>query len=113
MTLELQPLRIKAEELIPQTNKNAMELLVNEEIAKQIESYPFEAQKYINQIEVATYALNRLPPLYASSEEGFYRQIQKGKTNLSYQISQVVAAALETIEANPLRFSTPLKDLKT
>lgn len=109
MTIELQPLKIKEEEIVAQTNKNAMEILIAEEIERQIQSYPSEARKYINQIEVATYALNRLPALYASSEEGLYRQIQIGKSKLGYQITRVVATAIETIRANPLRFSTPLK----
>ncbi|MBC6421985.1 MAG: late competence development ComFB family protein [Hormoscilla sp. SP5CHS1] len=31
---------------------------------------PPELADYINRVEVATYALDRLPPLYASSQEG-------------------------------------------
>ena len=46
---------------------NIMELLVQNEIDKQLRLYPKKIRDYINKVEVATYALNRLPPLYASS----------------------------------------------
>jgi hypothetical protein len=40
---------------------NVMELLVNEEIERQLKPYPSKIKKYINKVEVATFALNRLP----------------------------------------------------
>ncbi|NEO33373.1 MAG: late competence development ComFB family protein [Symploca sp. SIO3C6] len=48
-----------------------MELLVIEEVKHQLDNYPQQLANYINPVEVATYALNRLSPLYASSEEGW------------------------------------------
>lgn len=95
-------------DFISQTYKNAMELLVNEEIDKQMSSLPSDVKAEINFVEVAAYALNRLPSLYASSEEGFYRQKQRGQTEFQAQIVRVVKEALATIERDPLRFSTPL-----
>lgn len=89
-------------------HKNVMELLVTEEIEKQIENYPFKLSKKINWIEIATYALNRLPPLYASSKEGLYRQKQRGQKEFKNQISSAVSQALEVVQRNPLRLSTPL-----
>jgi len=40
---------------------------------------PPELADYINRVEVATYALDRLPPLYASSQEGRCHQRVRGK----------------------------------
>ncbi|MGK7874087.1 MAG: late competence development ComFB family protein [Xenococcaceae cyanobacterium] len=91
-----------------QAPKNAMELLVTEEIEKQIGHYPPALTKEINQIEVATYALNCLPPLYASSKEGLYRQKQRGQKEFKNQIKAAVHQALEVIQRKPLRFATPL-----
>ncbi|MCU0537060.1 MAG: late competence development ComFB family protein [Hydrococcus sp. Prado102] len=98
----------QSDKVISQTHKNAMELLVVEEIKKQLESLSSEEKDFINQIEVATYALNRLPSLYASSEEGISWQKRKGQKEYQQQITDTVREALEIIEKEPARFSTPL-----
>ena len=105
-------LKLEEYNFIPQNNKNVMEILVTEEIKKQIQQYPSQIKEYINEVEVASYALNRLPPLYASSEEGFYRQKQRGQREFRHQISNVVRQALKVVQAEPLRFSTPLSENK-
>ncbi|NJQ98976.1 MAG: late competence development ComFB family protein [Hydrococcus sp. CSU_1_8] len=71
----------QSDKVISQTHKNAMELLVAEEIEKQLKSLSSEEVYFINQVEVATYALNRLPSLYASSEEGISWQNEKVNKN--------------------------------
>jgi Late competence development protein ComFB len=91
-----------------ETYTNAMELLVFEEIKQQIERCEHPLKEYINLIEVATYALNRLPPLYASSEEGLYRQRLKAEKEYKNKISEVVHQALKVVQQEPIRFSTPL-----
>ena len=47
---------------------NIMEELVIEEVQRQIVGLPTRLAQYIKKVEVETYALNRLPPLYASSQ---------------------------------------------
>ncbi len=94
----------------PQTYKNAMELLVKEELGKIIPTLALDIAKEINTIEVSTYALNRLPPLYASSEEGLNRQKERGKEEFGAEIEAVVKRALEIVEERPVRFSTPLQE---
>ncbi len=89
-------------------HQNVMELLVNEEIEKQLKPYPSRLKKYINKVEVATYALNRLPTLYASSEEGKCQQYRQGRENYQRDIQKAVRRALAAIEQDPLRCSTPL-----
>jgi hypothetical protein len=92
--------------------KNVMELLIDNEIDRQTCSYSqIEAQKF-NRIEVATYALNRVPPLYASSQEGIERQYERGMSEFSDRITATVAQALRTIQKNPHPTSTPLPRLE-
>jgi hypothetical protein len=90
------------------TNRNAMELLVDEEIEQQLVVYPKKLAKYINTLEVAAYALNRLPPLYASSEEGFEKQKKRGKNDLGSQITIAVRQGFAAVQRDPIRTSTPL-----
>jgi hypothetical protein len=97
-----------SDRVVSQSNKNAMELLVAEEIKKQLESCSAEIRELVNQVEVATYALNRLPSLYASSEEGLAWQKQRGRKEMQELITATVGEALEVIQKDPARFSTPL-----
>ena len=87
---------------------NIMEELVTEEVARQIKRYPENVSQYINQIEVATYALNRLPPLYASSHKGLNKQKLKGKSDYSVEITKAVRQGFAAIQKDILRYSTPL-----
>ncbi len=91
-----------------QISKNVMEFLVTEEIERQVIRYPTNISRYINRVEVATYALNRLPPLYASSQEGFNRQKLRGRKEFSAEITKVVRQALAAVQKDLLRNSTPL-----
>jgi Late competence development protein ComFB len=91
--------------------KNVMELLIDDEIDRQTCGYSqTEAQKF-NRIEVATYALNRVPPLYASSQEGIERQYERGMLELGDRIKATVEQALCRVQQNPHPTSTPLPRL--
>ena len=91
-----------------QINRNIMEVLVEEEIERQIKRYDDNIKKHINRIEVATYALNRLPPLYASCHEGFNKQKIKGRKEHSANITKTVRQAFAAVQKDLLRNSTPL-----
>jgi Late competence development protein ComFB len=92
--------------------KNVMELLIDNEIDRQTCGYSqTEAQKF-NRIEVATYALNRVPPLYASSQEGIERQYERGMLEFSDRVQATVEQALRRIQQNPHPTSTPLPRLE-
>ena len=93
-----------------QTQQNAMELLVAEEIDSQICTYSTKLSQYINRTEVATYALNRLPPLYASSQEGLCWQQKRARKELKNQIQLAVKQGFAAVQRDPLRRSTPLID---
>jgi len=89
-------------------NRNVMEVLVAEEIERQIVRLPSNIKKFVNPIEVATYALNRLPALYASSQQGFNKQKIKGRSEYSVKITQEVRKGFAAIQQDLLRTSTPL-----
>lgn len=90
-----------------QNYQNAMEILVNEEIDRQLQHLSENLLKYINRIEVATYALNRLPPLYASCQEGLARQKQQAKKYRN-KVYETVRQAIAAVQRDPIRLSTPL-----
>ena len=89
-------------------NRNVMEVLVAEEIERQVNRLPSNLKEFVNPVEVATYALNRLPPLYASSQQGFNKQKVKGRSEHSVKITQEVRKGLAAIQRDILRISTPL-----
>lgn len=92
----------------PREYINVMELLVAEEVERQLRQLPTRVLKYVKSIEVETYALNRLPSLYAASEKGWHSQYQKAKQELAKDISGAVRQAIAAVQVDPLRASQPL-----
>jgi hypothetical protein len=90
--------------------KNVMEILVEEEVVRQVKALPSRIASYINQAELTAYALNQLPPLYATSERGFEYQLERGKVKFIAQISQAVQRSIAAIRQDPLRTHVPLKE---
>lgn len=62
--------------------RNAMELLVTEEIEQQLQNLPLNIVESINKYEAMAYALNRLPPLYATSLDGYFWQQKQARETL-------------------------------
>lgn len=96
------------EHSVARTHINVMESLVYAEIERQLKFYPKNLRSYLNTVEVATYALNRLPPLYASSKMGQEQQRRLGERQYREQILSVVRRAIAAVERDPLRSSTPI-----
>ena len=94
-----------------QIYKNVMELLIEREIGHHIRhrKRAINLNSYLNLLEVATYALNRLPTLYASSVEGLGHQQIRAKKYLIIKIKRTVSLAFAAIERDPIRKSTPLQ----
>ncbi|WP_052050786.1 late competence development ComFB family protein [Leptolyngbya sp. KIOST-1] len=86
-----------------------MELLVAEEVDKQVKTMHPRMLKYLKRVEVETYALNRLPSLYASSEKGWQLQYEKAKRELHNQIKSAVRQAFAAVQVDPIRASQPLR----
>jgi hypothetical protein len=57
---------------------------------------------------VATYALNRLLPLYASSYKGKAQQLLLGRKQYRQQIAVAVRQGMAAVGRDPLRVSQPL-----
>lgn len=91
-----------------ETYKNVMEMLVEEEVRRQLQAVSERLLPYMHVSELTAYALNHLPPLYATSQEGFKRQIVRGKAEFADRISQAVRWAIAAVQRDPIRASAPL-----
>lgn len=87
---------------------NVMEGLVADEVNRQLQHVPGRIRRYLKTEEVVTYALNRLPTLYASSEKGLRHQRQSAQRDLGRQITNAVRQAIAAVQVDPLRLSQPL-----
>ncbi len=92
---------------IANSYKNIMEILVDEEIDQQTCDLSSEEAQQINRIEIAAHALNHLPPLYASSQEGVALQYDSAQQNYRQEITTAVEDALAAIKRLPWKGSTP------
>ncbi|HEY9651078.1 MAG TPA: late competence development ComFB family protein, partial [Coleofasciculaceae cyanobacterium] len=73
---------------------NVMEELVLTEAIAQVAEIEAKSDRVLDVGDVAAYALNRLPPLYATTEEGAQYQRLRAKEELQSLITQQVCAAL-------------------
>ena len=89
--------------------KNAMEVLVEEEVDRQIKALPSRSMSHANRTELVAYALNQLPALYATSERGLDYQLQNGKAKFAPRIKQAVQRAIAAVSRDPIRAYAPLK----
>jgi hypothetical protein len=87
---------------------NVMETLVHDEIEKQLRFYPKNLRNYLNLTEVATYALNRLPALYASSVKGMEEQRRVAARQYRSELTSAVRRAIAAVERDPLRSCDPI-----
>jgi len=94
---------MKQEDEFAISSRNVMEILVVEEVERQIHDLPSKIAKYIKPIEVTAYALNRLPGLYATSERGWQRQLNRGRTDFSEQVTITVRQAVIAVQRDLLR----------
>ncbi len=88
--------------------RNAVEPLVVEEVQRQLLELPPQLAPYINPAQVIAYALNRLPPLYATSERGWKLQQQRVQKELQPQLIMAVHQGIAAVQRDPLRAASPL-----
>ncbi|MFM2064402.1 MAG: hypothetical protein RLZZ507_4073 [Cyanobacteriota bacterium] len=74
---------------------NVMEELVLSEVISKVAEIEASSESSLDVGDITAYALNRLPPLYATTEEGANYQRQRAQTQLQELISQQVAKALD------------------
>jgi len=85
-----------------------MEDLVAQEVKMQFATLAPRLCQYIKRVEVETYALNRLPPLYASCREGWMQQLKRGREEFHAPVKTAVRQAIAAVQRDLLRHSTPL-----
>lgn len=85
-----------------------MEQVVNEEIARQLMKVPDTLRTQLKPLEIATYALNRLPTLYASSQKGWHKQYETAAACYANDVTKAVCKGISAVKANPQRASEPL-----
>ncbi|MDB9528453.1 late competence development ComFB family protein [Oscillatoria sp. CS-180] len=88
---------------------NVMESLVTHEVTQQFRAIPTRVRRYLKAEEVVTYALNRLPALYASSKKGWQYQQRLAKQDLHRKIKEVVRQAIMAVQIDPIRISQPIE----
>ncbi len=80
---------------------NVMEELVLNEAMARLAEIEASSERILDLGDIAAYALNRLPPLYATSEEGAAYQRGRALADLQYLIAQQVKEAIERSLAQP------------
>ncbi len=85
---------------------NVMEKLVDEEVQRQLKNLPARTIEYIQPAQVRAYALNRLPALYATSDDGVRKQILRGQAQLQDKITAAVYQGFSAVQQDPLRRMT-------
>jgi hypothetical protein len=73
---------------------NVMEELVLSEAISHIAAIELDGKHRLDVGDIAAYALNRLPPLYATTEEGANYQRERAQTELDQLIRQRVEEAI-------------------
>ena len=91
--------------------RNAMEPLAIEEIDRQMQHMPIHVANSINKVDAIVYALNRLPTLYATTEEGWNWQLEQGRESVRIQelLVNVASSALRAAQCKRKGFSTWLQ----
>jgi hypothetical protein len=87
---------------------NAMETLVREEIDRQLTAPGAPQSQNFDRADAIAYALNRLPALYATTEEGWERQIQRAQKGLMDLIIMTTAWGINEAQRKYKPFDTPL-----
>lgn len=91
--------------------RNVMEALVIEELERQMQLLPSDLVDYINPAQVIAFALNRLPPLYATSFDGWQKQEIRAKKQFENQIYLAVRWGLTVVQREPWKGATSLQKI--
>jgi hypothetical protein len=91
---------------------NVLEKLVIQVALEQAQRMGSVLARQVEIDDVAAYALNRLPTMYATTEHGVERQTQRARQEMSNQIASTVIQALMTLSKTPRRLVSPIPILK-
>lgn len=88
--------------------RNAIEELVVEETKTQIMRLSSGVKAKTSIDDVAAYALNRLPPMYATTRRGYIQQQKRAYSELKQEISQTISRGLIGVRKDSLKDKTAL-----
>jgi hypothetical protein len=91
---------------------NVLEDLAKQEVKNQLIHMANVLPRKVGIDDVCAYVLNRLPAMYATTEQGVIWQTQKAKEQLSRQIEATVIQSLMTLGKTPRRLDAPIPSLK-
>jgi hypothetical protein len=94
---------------LAKTYLNAMEILVEEEIDRRLNAMSERQRAYLNRMEIIAYALNQLPPLYATGEKGLEFQLSQGRIQYTSRIQRAVHQALAAVLRDPILTYSPIR----
>jgi Late competence development protein ComFB len=87
---------------------NVMELLVEEEVRSQTQNLSDRTAEVLRSGEIIAYALNQLPPLYATTQRGWEYQVKEGRQKYAIEITQAVRCAINAVMRDPIMTAVPL-----
>ena len=85
-----------------------MAVLVEEEMTRQLQQLSPQLSQYLRPVEIITYAMNRLQPLYACSQTGYQHQLNKARREHRSTIAQAVRYGIAAVQRDPLRQFQPM-----
>ncbi|HBC41178.1 MAG TPA: hypothetical protein DCZ88_04570 [Pseudanabaena sp.] len=91
---------------------NVLEDLVQQEVKNQLVNMANILPLKVGIADISAYVLNRLPPMYATTQQGLALQNRKAKKQMASQIESAVIQAMMTLSKKPRRLAIPLPYLK-
>ncbi|OIP77896.1 MAG: hypothetical protein AUK48_02790 [Oscillatoriales cyanobacterium CG2_30_44_21] len=88
--------------------RNALEELVIEEAESQYKKLGADVKKRVDLSEVIAYTLNRLPPMYATTQRGWVQQRKKAAQEMGAAIVKTVRNGFLTTQSDVLRQTDPI-----
>lgn len=88
--------------------RNALEELVIEEAEAQYKRLGADVKKRVDLSEVIAYTLNRLPPMYATTQRGWVQQRKKAEQELGKAIAKTVRNGFLSTQSDVLRQQDPI-----
>lgn len=88
--------------------RNALEELVIEEAEAQYKRLGADVKNRVDLSEVIAYTLNRLPPMYATTQRGWVQQRKKAEQELGSAISKTVRKGFLSTQSDVLRQTDPI-----
>jgi hypothetical protein len=87
---------------------NVMAILVEAEVDAQLEQLAEARRQSLRPVEIITYAMNRLKPLYACSQNGYEHQLREARQQHSAMVTKAVRYAIVAVQRDPLRRFVPM-----